>query len=70
MCLNHGGFALHYFEKYNYPFESVLIGIVKPNNIKSTLKPFLMDKFILSEEIKRVKLFTGQLTQKQKDVKK
>ena len=70
MCLNHGGFAPHYFEQYNYPFESVLIGIVKPNNVKSTLKPFLMDKHILTEEIKRVKLFAEQLTQKQNDIKK
>ena len=44
MCLNHGGFAPHYFEQYNYPFESVLIGIVKPNNIQSTSKSLQMDK--------------------------
>ena len=26
------GFKIHYFEKYKYPFESVLISIVSPNN--------------------------------------
>jgi hypothetical protein len=70
ICLNTGGFSLHYFEKYNYPFESVLIGIVKPNNIESALKPFLMDEYALTSEIKRVQLFTKQLTQKQNNIRK
>ena len=39
-CLNSGGFLLHHFEKYNYSFESVLIGIVKPDDNKNTFKNF------------------------------
>ena len=65
MCLNVGGFSLHYFEKYNYSFENILIGIVKPDNIKTKLKPFVIDKNVLASEIKRVRLFTDQLTREQ-----
>ena len=70
ICLNAGGFSLHHFEKYNYSFESILIGIVKPGNIETQLKPFVLDKNVLASEIKRAQLFTEQLTQKQNAIRR
>ena len=69
-CLNSGGFLLHYFEKYNYSFESVLIGIVKPDDNKNTFKNFNIEKNILDREIVRTQNFTKQLVKKQDSIKK
>ena len=69
-CLNSGGFLLHHFEKYNYSFESVLIGIVKPDDNKNTFKNFSIEKNILDREIVRVQNFTEQLVKKQDSIKK
>ena len=69
-CLNSGGFLLHHFEKYNYSFESVLIGIVKPDDNKNTFKNFNIEKNILDREIVRVQNFTEQLVKKQDSIKK
>ncbi len=70
MCLETGKFSIHHFEKYDYSFESVLIGIVKPNNVNNKLKSTMLEKDILTSEIKRVQLFAQKLTQKKIDVKK
>ena len=69
-CLNSGGFLLNHFEKYNYSFESVLIGIVKPDDNKNTFKNFNIEKNILDREIVRVQNFTEQLVKKQDSIKK
>ena len=69
-CLNSGGFLLHYFEKYNYSFESVLIGIVKPDDNKNTFKNFNIEKNILDREIVRTQNFTKQLVKKHDTLKK
>ncbi len=69
MCLNAGGFSLQHFEKYNYPFENILIGIAKPNNINLE-KSFEVDKNILSNEFKRIKFLPKQLENKQNSIRK
>ena len=69
MCLGVGGFTLHHFEKYNYTFENVLIGIVKTGNIIDISKSFFLDKGILASEKNRVQYFSKNLKLKEKLIK-
>ena len=69
MCLEVEGFSLQHFEKYNYSFESILIGIVKPDNNIKTSKLFSVDKNILANETRRVKFFQNHLSYKQNSIK-
>ena len=70
MCLGTGGFSLQHFERYNYPFESILIGIAKTNSNENSLKPFNIDKNVLANETKRVKFLPKQLANKQNSIRK
>jgi len=62
------GFKFHYFEKYNYPFESVLIGIVQPDKINRKKIINIKDK-ILKKEKKRLKFSQYKLLKKRKKLK-
>ena len=69
MCLEAGNFSLHHFEKYNYPFENVLIGIAKPNKGNSP-KTLNINEKILEDEIKNIKFLPEELENKKKSIRK
>ena len=62
------GFQFQYFKKYIYPFESVLIGIVKPNKVTKK-KVISINEKILKKEKKRIKFSQSKLLEKRKKLK-
>ena len=64
-CLSIGGFSLEYFETYDYPFESILIGITKPKNIEYVQKSSTEGRDTLKSEKKRAQFFSKNLVKKQ-----
>jgi len=69
ICLKAGGFSLQHFEKYNYPFESILIGIAKPNNNINASKSLSIDKNVLTNETNKARFFPNHLSNKQNSIK-
>ena len=69
MCMNVAGLKLHHFEKYNYTFENVLIGIVKIENINDIAKSLFLNGDVIASEKKRAHHFSKHLTLKEKSIK-
>ncbi len=66
-ALKLSGFKIHYFEKYSYPFESVLISIVSPKKIKKDKNVIKLKD--LKKEKMRVKFSTKELLKKKMNLK-